>query len=235
MYPQQPAPVSFNSTPKDHSPGKLIVIVVLALLLIAALVFGYWAYNSRQDYKNNTDKKINAAVTAAENAQAAKLQAEFAEQSKSPYKVFSGSATYGSITFNYPKTWSAYVDTTNPSEPINAYFFPNQVPGIQSKTAFALRIELLSTDYSQVLQQYSGLISQGTVKAKAYVPPKLKGVPNVQTGTLFSGQTNTSNNTQSGTLLAIKVRDKTLEISTQSSDYLNDFNKIILASLKFAP
>jgi hypothetical protein len=36
-------------------------------------------------------------------------------------------------------------------------------------------------------------------------------------------------------MLVIKVRDKTLEISTESNDYLNDFNNIILASLTFVP
>jgi len=36
-------------------------------------------------------------------------------------------------------------------------------------------------------------------------------------------------------MLIIRVRDKTLKISTQSNDYLNDFNNIILSSLTFAP
>ena len=109
------------------------------------------------------------------------------------------------------------------------------MPGLNSKTAYALRLELVSTDYSQVVQQFSGLVKQGVVTAKAYLPPKVAGAANVQPGTLFSGQTNQSDNTQRGTLLAIQVRDKTLEISTQSNDYLNDFNNVILASLSFAP
>ena len=188
-----------------------------------------------QDYKTNSDKKSAAAVELAKKAQAVQLQAQFDEQSKSPNKSFHGSATYGSITFNYPKTWSAYVDTSNSSEPINAYFHPNEVPGVQSKTAYALRLELLSTDYSQVVQQFSSQIQQGTVTAKAYLPPRLNGVANVQPGTMFSGQVNNQDQTQRGTLLAIKVRDKTLEISTQSGDYLGDFNNTILPSLSFAP
>ncbi len=188
-----------------------------------------------QDYKTNSDKKSAVAVDNAKKAQAVQLQANFDEQSKSPYKSFHGSPTYGSITFNYPKTWSAYVDTTNTSEPINAYFHPNEVPGIQSKTAYALRLELLATDYSQVIQQLSSQIASGTVTAKAFLPPKLNGVTNVQPGTLFSGQINGSDASQRGTLLAIKVRDKTLQISTQSNDYLNDFSNTILPSLSFAP
>lgn len=234
MNPEQiPQPVSYNSG--GGQKRNILFTVVLVLLLVGSLVFGGWAFKNMQDYKNNSDKKSAVAVAAANKIQAAKDQANFDQQSKSPNKTFTGSPTYGSITFSYPKTWSAYVDTTNQTEPINAYFFPGEVPGIQSKTAFALRIELLSTDYAQLVQQLSSQITSGKVTAQAYTPPKLNGVANIQPGTLFSGQVNQQDSTQNGTLLAIKVRDKTLEISTQSNDYLSDFNSTILPSLSFAP
>jgi hypothetical protein len=233
MNPQQPGPVSYNST--SSGAKNILTTIVLVLLLVAALVFGGWAFSKMQHYKNDSQQISAAAVEAAKKVQAAQLQTQFDQQSKSPLKNFHGSPTYGSVSFDYPKTWSAYVDTSNTSEPINAYFHPNEVPGIQSKTAYALRLELLSTDYSQIIQQLSSQIKQGTVTAKAYLPPKLNGVANVQPGTLFSGQTNSSDSTQRGTLLAIKVRDKTLEISTQSNDYLADFSNTILPSLSFAP
>lgn len=219
---------------KDSS-GSIVVTAILILLLIAAAAFGDWAYSGRQDYKDHTDQKIAAAVAASDKQLTAQLQAQFAQQAKMPYTVFQGSPTYGGITFNYPKTWSAYVDTTQQSEPINAYFFPGQVPGIQSGTAFALRLELVSSSYSDVLQQYAGPIQQGQVTARAFLPAKLKGVANVQAGTLLSGQVNLGDNTQNGTMLIMSVRDKTLELSTESADYANDFNQIILPSLSFSP
>ena len=234
MNPEQiPQPVSYNSG--GGQKRNILFTVVLALLLVGSLVFGGWAFKNMQDYKNNSDKKAATAVEAAKKVQAAELQAGFDQLSKSPNKTFQGSPTYGSISFSYPKTWSAYVDTSNTSEPINAYFHPNEVPGIQSKTAYALRLELLSTDYAQLIQQFSSQITSGKVTAKAYTPPKLNGVTNVQPGTLFSGQINSQDSTQQGTLLAIKVRDKTLQISTQSNDYLSDFSSTILPSLSFAP
>jgi hypothetical protein len=234
MNPQQPSqPVSYNS---GSGRGRSILFtVILVLLLVGALAFGGWAFKNMQDYKNNSDKKSAAAVEAAKKAQAVQLQTQFDEQNKSPNKVFHGSPTYGTVSFNYPKSWSAYVDTSGSSEPINAYFHPGEVPGTQSKTAYALRLELVSTDYAQVVQQFSSGITSGKVTAKAYLPPKLSGIANVQPGTLFSGQTNNQDTTQHGTLLVIKVRDKTLEISTQSNDYLPDFNNTVLASLSFAP
>jgi hypothetical protein len=234
MNPQQ-AGVSEPDQSGSKSSRNIFIEIILTVLLIAALVFGGWAFSKMQDYKNNSDKKAAAAVAAAKKTQAAQLQAQFDQQSKSPNKTFTGSPTYGSITFNYPKTWSAYVDTSSSSEPINGYFYPDTVPGTQSKTAYALRVELVSSDYSQIMQQFSSQITQGTVTAKAYVPPKLQGAANVAAGSYLSGQINSQDQTQNGNMLVMKVRDKTLEIYSESTTFAADFNNTVLASLSFAP
>jgi len=231
MDPQQPEP-----TENYESGGnRLIMIIVLVILLIAALVFGGWAFKGMRDYKNNSDQKSAAAVAAANKKLTDQLQAQFAQEGKSPTKTFRGSATYGSVTFKYPKTWSAYVDTTNSSEPINAYFNPVEVPGVQSGAAYALRVELVNQDYSQVIQQLNSNINSGRLTAKAYMPPKLKGVANVSPGIYFSGQVNVQDQSQKGYMLVIRVRDKTLQIYTESQEYQSDFNDIVLKSLSFAP
>jgi len=231
----QGQPVSYSSSSSSAGSRNKLTTILLSVFLIAAICFGGWAFAQMQDYKNNSDKKAAAAVAAAKKAQATELQAQFDQQSKSPNKSFKGSATYGSVAFNYPKTWSAYVDRSNTSEPINAYFHPNEIPGLQSNTALALRVELLTTDYASAVKQFDSEVSDGTVTAKAYIPPKLNGVSNVQAGTMFSGQINSQDSTQNGTMLVIKVRDKTLQISTQSAEYLSDFNDTVLPSLSFAP
>ena len=117
MNPQVP------TTKNSHV--SLILAILFGILFIAAAIFGFSAYQNGQDYKNNSDAKSAAAVAAAEKTQAATLQAQYDQQAKSPYKIYTGSSTYGSITFNYPKTWSAYVDETSSGEPLNAYFYPN--------------------------------------------------------------------------------------------------------------
>lgn len=220
--------------PSHKSP---LIIVILSVLFVAAAGFGLWAFSGRQELKNNADQKIAVAVTAAKAAETTKLNQQFAEQLKKPYNTFSGSATYGSISFSYPKTYSAYVDESNTSQPLNAYFHPTQVPGTSSNTAFALRVELLTTSYSQTLDQYSSDIKAGKIKAAAYVPPKMAGVKNVQSGTKLTGPIgqNQQGDEQKGILVIIAVRDKTLKIYTQSTDFASDFNNIILPSLTFEP
>jgi hypothetical protein len=215
--------------------GKMLSVVILALLLVAAIGFGGWAYSKMLDYKNNSDKKATAAVADSKKQITAELQAQFDEASKSPNKTFHGSPTYGSVTFNYPKTWSGYIDSSNSREPINGYFHPDVVPGTDSKTAYALRIELLSSDYAQIMQGFDSDISQGTITAKAYVPPKMQGMANVTAGTYLSGQVNSQDQTQRGNMVVMKVRDKTLEIYSESSTFADDFNKTVLGSLTFVP
>lgn len=226
-----------NPQAPKNSHVALISAIVLGVLLIVALIFGYSAYSTGQDYKNNSDAKSAAAVAAAKKTQAATLQAQFDTQSKSPYKTYKGSSTYGSISFQYPKSWSAYVDETSSDEPLNAYFYPGQVPGTTSSTAFALRVELVNDAYADVLQQFQSQITAGAVSAAAYVPPKMKTVANVQVGTLFSGSINANQDGtyQQGQMMVIKVRDKTLKIYTESNDYAADFTGTILPSLTFVP
>ena len=211
---------------------SLVAISLLSLAFLAAAVFAGWAFMSRQDYKVKSDKKAAAAAESARIEESVSQQARFEEESKVPYKKFTGSTTYGSVSFNYPKTWSGYVDESVSSEPINGYFHPAIVPGLQSKAAYALRVELVDTDYSSVLGQHDSEIKDGSAKASAYIPPKMVAVTNVQPGIRLDGVLDSST---SGSMIIIKVRDKTLQVYTQSNDFLNDFNNTILTSLTFAP
>lgn len=217
--------------------ASVVVAVVSSVLLVGVGAFAVWAFLGRQDYKNNAQQKINSAVSTAQAAQSKADQQKFDEQAKNPNKTYQGSPTYGSISFNYPKTWSAYVDETNPSQPLNGYFYPTQVPGVQSSTAFALRAQLLTQSYASALQQFSSQIKQGAIKAAAYIPPKMAGKANVQPGTRLDGAINRdpTGAVQQGSMVVIQVRDKVLEISTQSNNFLPDFNNTVLASLTFVP
>jgi flagellar basal body-associated protein FliL len=99
----------------------LVPVITLALLFIAAGSFAAWAFSSRQDYKNNSDAKSAAAVAVNKSAVQAEDAKQFAEAAKNPLKPYVGPEAYGSVKVLYPKTWSAYVDTTDSSTPVKAY------------------------------------------------------------------------------------------------------------------
>lgn len=212
----------------------LIVPLILAVLfLISAVAFGGWAYSQMQDYKNNVGAKINVAVQQAVQQEDAKQAAQYAEQEKSPYRIYQGPAAYGSISVKYPKTWSAYViDGRNTSPYIDGYFYPNTVPDTQAQSsAFALRVQVVQDSYSNVLNIVSSATQTGQATVAPYSLPQVSSV----VGSKIVGQLTSSGVQKSGTMIILPLRNMTLEIWTESSNFQSDFDNIILPNFTFAP
>ncbi len=207
----------------------LIPLIVVTILLVAAGSFAVWAYMSRQDYKYNTDQKVAAAVEVAKKQTSTAKDNEFAEKEKLPLKEYDGPAAFGSVVIKYPKTWGAYVNEQDRgSTPIDGYFHPVFVPGTTSKTSFALRVQVLGSDYTTALKSYESQIKIGKIKAAPYVPPKVQSV----TGMRLEGEVAPR---KQGYMVILPMRDKTLKIWTESSEFLNDFNNNILPNFTFEP
>jgi len=209
--------------------------LILGVLLVLALVFGVWAFSSRQSIKTDANAKLAQADKKLAQAQAAQASADAAN--KTPYRSYTGPSTYGSVSFKYPKSWNAYIDQTSDTQPVEGYFYPGIVPGIQSDTAFALRIELVDNTYDSVVSQFQSDLQDGSVKASAFLPAKMKKVTGAQVGLRLTGAIaqNDDGTNLNGSMVILKVRDKTLQIYTESNNYLDDLNNIVLASLTFQP
>lgn len=208
----------------------LFPLILASLFLIGALAFGAWAYSSRQDYKQNTDQKVAAAVAVAKSQESTAKDVIFAEESKKPLKPYNGPEAFGSIVIQYPKTWSSYVDETGSgSAAVDGYFYPGTVPSISSQNStFALRLQVLSQGYSTVITALNGQLQQGQVKVSPYALPK---VPTV-VGVRVDGQITPTKN---GSMVILPLRDKTLELSTQGDQFIADFNNYILPNASFSP
>jgi hypothetical protein len=234
VYPTPTPHAGFDPTmpakkPKRQVNGLLVPLVLAIVLLLAAIGFGVWAFMQRQDYKGHSDAKSAAAVAEAEKALDARKEAEFAEREKQPYKTFEGPATFGSVKVTYPKTWSAYVTQTDKgSAPIDGYFHPAVVPGLESGTAFALHLQVTSTSYEQEVKKFDSAAKSGKVTVTALAAPKVSGTTGVRiNGEIESGK--------QGSMVLFPLRDKTLKLSTESSQFVSDFNDVILANLVFVP
>lgn len=217
--------------PKKQFNLLIIPVVVLSVLLIAVSGFGFWAFTEMTDYKNNSDKKVADAVEVAKQTTSTQKDKEFVEKEKNPYRQYQGPATFGSVEFDYPKTWSAFITESNDGSSgtaLNGYLHPNFVPGLQSGTDFGLRFQVVGRPYSEVLQQYEGKIKQGKLKISPYKSPKVAGTLGVR----VDGEIN---NDQQDSMIVMPLRDKTLLVWTESAQYLNDFNTIVLPSLVFVP
>jgi multidrug efflux pump subunit AcrA (membrane-fusion protein) len=210
--------------------GVLISLIMAVLLLIAALGFGGWAYSSRQDYKDHSDQKAAAAAETAKQAESIAKDKQFAEDSKNPLKTYNGPSAYGSLVVNYPKTWSGYVDDSGTGQAqVDGYFNPGVVPPLSGQTSvFALRVQVLNQQYSQVLQSFAGQQQAGKLKVSAYALPKL---PNV-VGVRVTGQLNNNKNVD---MVVLPLRAQTIQISTEGGQFGNDFNTYILPNFSFSP
>lgn len=202
----------------------LIISIVLTVLVLGLGSFSIWAYVNYTDQKNNVDQKISAAVADAKRQQTLEDEAKFAEREKQPTRQFTGPEDLGRVQVNYPKTWSVYVDKDGGgSANYEAYFATSVVPPIASKTPYALRITIAKKSYEDVLREYQEMVKKGDLKSS---PVTLQG----QTGTRLDGKFSKE---ISGSMVLFKVRDKTLQVYTQSPTFTPDYDNIILPSLIF--
>jgi hypothetical protein len=225
-----------NHNQDGQSSGLVISMILVSILFVVALIFGFWAYSSRQDYKNNVQGKINTAVTAADAKQQAVDNTTYNQKYKYPLNTYDGPEAYGSIVMQYPKSWSGYlnVDGSNSQQGgsgalLDGYFNQGTVPSINDSGAtIAVHLQVLGQSYSQVLQNISN--TQG-VTSVVYTLPKLASVVGVEVSGNLSGSSTGTNET----MVILPDRSDTIELSTEGSQNLSDFNSIILANFSFSP
>lgn len=209
---------------------SVLIAAVLGVLLVLALGFGGWAFVNMQDYKNNSDEKSAAAVKVAKQEESTAKDAQFAEERKNPLRTYNGPQAYGSMVVKYPNTWSGYVDVSQgDGQPVDGYWYPGIVPSINAESSvFALRVQVLGQSYSSILQEISGQGDGQAQTISAYALPKVPKAVGVKvTGALRDGK--------NGTMVLLPLRDQTLQIWTEGTQFTKDFNNIILPNFSFSP
>lgn len=212
----------------------LIPLVFMTLFFLSSAGFGAWAYMSRQDYKDNSDQKVAVAVADARKSEGIIKDLAFVEAEKNPLTTYKGPDAFGGVQVSYPKTWSAYINSssaTSGSQPFDAYFSPRAVPSFQATdSVFSLRIAVLPQAYSEVLKQLDGQVTNSTITVNPFTFPRVPGVVGVR----VDGQVVQDKKTD-GSMIIMPMRDKTLQVWTESPEFRSDFNTIILPNLTFSP
>lgn len=234
QHPAQHVPLSYGGMPVGQPKKTLnvliIPLVVSVVLLLGSIGFGMWAFAGMQDYKNNVQPKIDKAVAIAQEETSTAKDKEFVEKEKTPVREYKAPQTAGSLSIQYPKTWSAYVtEPKSGTDIVNGYFHPGYVPAAESGTDYALRVQVISRSYDLELKKYESKAKAGKVKISAYKAPKL---PEGIVGSKIEGEINTG---QQDVMVMFPLRDKTIIVSTESVQFFGDFNDIILANLTFVP
>ena len=196
----------------------MIAIVGLSLLVVAAAGAAIWAYMGYTEQKTNIDGKIEVAELNARKDEAEKEAEKFAQREKEPNRQFVGPDDYGRLTFNYPKTWSAYVARdTSRGGTYEAYMNPIIVPPVSATQQYALRVLIEERDYDQTVKTYENLVKKGDLGTSAVSA-------NGHSGTRLDGSFTKDIR---GAAVIYKIRDKTLTLRTDADTFKPDFENVI--------
>jgi len=215
------APSAGLKPEKKNTLVETLVLVGVCLIAAVAIVFAVIFFMQYNELKTNYDSEKNLAVAAAEKAQQDKDEAAYEERAKEPFYNFTGPSDYGSISFEYPKTWSVYVekDGTKNSDYV-AYFQPKQVdPTSSTSSRYALRFQILNRQITTVQTTYESKIKSGKLTSRAF-----SSDDNALSGTWYEGEID---NGVRGIVILLKVNDKTLVMRTDAEAYRNDFETLV--------
>lgn len=206
---------------KSSGLAETIVLIVVCLIAAAAIVFAVYFFMQYNDLKNDFESQKSVAVADAVAKQQEEDNAKFAEEEKQPFSKFTGPSDYGSLSFEYPKTWSVYVesDGTNNSDFV-AYFRPGQVDPIDDESSrYALRFIILNEQISSVQRAYDSNVTAGTLTSSVFNADNSK-----ITGTKYVGMVGDN---MDGISVLVKVNDKTAIFQTDSQVYAQDFETLL--------
>ncbi|MBR3177631.1 hypothetical protein IKF27_02395 [Candidatus Saccharibacteria bacterium] len=205
-------------TQKNRSVLWIIITIISGLTAITFIILFIWMYNKWNDTDSNVQGQINSAVAIARSEATEKAEREFEEREKNPYKIFSGPADFGSLTFEYPKTWSLYEEEdASTNNDFSAYLNPDKVPPVDSNNPIALRVMILNESYDSYIQSYQSKVEDDSMTLT--VSPVGGTNANIYKGRL--------DNDFQGIAAILKIRDKTVVMQTDALLYETEFNHIL--------
>lgn len=209
---------------------SVLVAGLMTVLFVVSLIFALTMFMAKQDLSTKMDRKVAAQVAVETKAIEAKKDAELAEKEKSPTKTYVGPSTIGSVSFAYPKTYSAYVaeSAASTGTQLSGYFHPNVVPKDDRSVSYGLRAEVSTSSYDSAVRSFDTPQKSGKVTVKPFRAALVPSTLGVRIdGEIINGK--------QGVMILLPVRDKTLKIWTESKDFVNDFNTFVVPSISFVP
>lgn len=209
------------TTNKKHYTAILTVLLILTAAVAILFAWLYIQKNSEyQTARTDVDSQIDAAVAMARAEPTTKMEEEFAEREKYPYWTFAGPADYGSLSFEYPRTWSVYIASeANEGRDFEAYLNPREVYPVSYETINALRVTILNESFDNAVREYNDLISRDESTLTLTTRNVGGTLANLYIGDLPDGIR--------GAMAAFKLRDKTVMLQTDAELFIDEFYKIL--------
>lgn len=205
--------------------GWMVGTIGCLILFLIAGSLAIWVYMQYSHEKSNVDSKVAIEVAKGKSEQAESDQKKFSEEAKNPRIEFVGPSEYGRVSFMYPRTWSVYIenDGSNRSD-YKAYLNPVAVPSASNKASrFALRLEIINKNLDTVLNDYQSRLKKGELTSSS---TEFNGISATRIDGTFEKELR-------GSVVLMKVRDKTIRFSTDADTFKPDF-QTILGTVKIA-
>ena len=204
---------------KGYVNSWMIMAIGAFVLFLIAGGFAIWSFMEYSQTKNGVDARVQVETAKAKAEQAEIDQKKFSEEAKNPRIEFVGPSEYGRVSFMYPKTWSVYIDKDGSDRgDYAAYLHPAIVPPAGSKASrFAMRLEVLNKDFDTVLNTYQSKIKKGELTSSS---KEFNGITATRIDGLFEKDLR-------GSVVLMKVRDKTVRFSTDADTFKPDFQAIL--------
>ena len=220
--PTPAAPMATNASDKK-SLIETIILVVVCLIAAIAIVIAVVFFMQYNELKTNYDSDKGIAVAEAVKAQEDADIEKFKEESKLPYAKFTGPSDYGSLSFEYPKTWNVYVNSDgSENTDYEAYFRPGQVDPIDKETSrYGLRFQILNRQITSIQPDYENRVKDGSLTSSVF---SAGSGSTALTGTRYEGSIDEKIR---GVVILIKINDKTAIFQTDADSYRADFDKLV--------
>lgn len=206
---------------KSKAPLILGLLLGLAVIVIGIMLWLYITVNAEYaTVKTDVDGQIDMAVARAISENTTKMEEQFAEREKYPYRTFAGPADFGSLTFEYPKTWSVYIaqDGSTAGSEFSAFLNPVEVYSTSnSNTINALRVSIRTASFENTVQNYDNQVKSGKMSLN---------VRNVGTtsANVYSGEIN---NNMRGIVTIFRIRDKVVTLQTDAELFSGEYFKLL--------
>ena len=199
--------------------GWMVGTIGCLILFLIAGSLAIWAYMQYSREKSSVDSKVAIEVAEGRRKQAEYDQGQCLEQAKSQRIEFVGPTEYGRVSFLYPKIWSVYIANDGSDRgDYKAYFHPISVPPITNKNSrFALRLEIINKNMDTVLNDYQSRLKKGELTSSS---TEFNGISATRIDGTFEKELR-------GSVVLMKVRDKTIRFSTDADTFKPDFQTIL--------
>ena len=217
--------ITRNRSERGSVNGWMVGTIGCLILFLIAGSLAIWAYMQYSREKSSVDSKVASEVAEGRRKQAEYDQGQCLEQAKSQRIEFVGPTEYGRVSFLYPKIWSVYIANDGSDRgDYKAYLHPVSVPSTTNKSSrFALRLEIINKNMDTVLNDYQSRLKKGELTSSS---TEFNGISATRIDGTFEKELR-------GSVVLMKVRDKTIRFSTDADTFKPDF-QTILGTVKIA-